>query len=427
MTAFIVVGLGWGDEGKGTVVDFVTRTNPVSLVVRFSGGCQAEHNVVTPDGRHHTFSQWGAGTLSPVPAPTLLSRHVIVDPDAMDIEGTRLQMAHVDDPYSMLTVDRRCLVTTPWHRMANVEREKQRDPKDRHGSCGRGIGEAARQDAQGLPVLRWYHLGNYDETRSLVAQHAQRLADEFGIRRSLEDEARWSANAVAFASRVNTGVDLEVLHQATMIGDIVFEGSQGVLLDENRGFHPHTTWSTVTDANAQHMLDQILFGDERVKIGVMRSYSVRHGFGPMPTFERIETEEHNGDDGPLRGAPRVGPLDLPLTKYAVDVLGGVDALAVTHMDKISQRSWRHCARYVDNAHLRVLDSTARKFRSIYTQAVVGTWLADRKPVIDTIDSKDAIPTIQSYLGAPVSLTSWGPRASDKTQRRALASGQHLVR
>jgi adenylosuccinate synthase len=119
-----VVDLGFGDAGKGTVVDWLCATRPVPAVIRFNGGAQAGHNVVTEDGRAHTFAQFGSGSLRGV--PTFLSRFMVVDPLALTAEADHLSTLGVPSPYSLLTVDRSALVATPYHRLANQARELAR-------------------------------------------------------------------------------------------------------------------------------------------------------------------------------------------------------------------------------------------------------------------------------------------------------------
>ncbi|NUP38314.1 MAG: adenylosuccinate synthetase, partial [Streptomyces sp.] len=140
-THTVVVDLGFGDAGKGATVDRLCRGGGVTAVVRFNGGAQAAHNVVTPDGRHHTFAQFGSGTLHGV--PTHLSRFTVVDPLALAAEADHLRGLGVPDPYGLLTVDREAPLATPYHAAANRLREQARGAA-RHGSCGMGVGEAAR-------------------------------------------------------------------------------------------------------------------------------------------------------------------------------------------------------------------------------------------------------------------------------------------
>lgn len=153
--AIIVVGLGFGDEAKGATVDHLARAIPdTTAVVRWSGGAQAAHNVVHGP-RHHTFRQFGSASLLGV--PTILRAPMMIDPTALEVEAEELRSIGVAAPFSLLTVDARSLVTTPYHVALNRAREQARG-EAAHGSCGMGVGEtvafalaAAGLDAGNLP------------------------------------------------------------------------------------------------------------------------------------------------------------------------------------------------------------------------------------------------------------------------------------
>lgn len=338
----IVVGLGFGDEGKGAVVDALCANGPVSAVVRFNGGAQAAHNVVV-GGRHHTFSQFGSGTLAGV--PTWLSRYVLVEPIALAAESRELEAIGVADPLSLLSADAGARLTTPFHVAANRAREDARGA-DRHGSCGKGIGETVWY---GLLAERGARPGEVVEDQRVLGEPgpAPTVGDCLNpreLRRSLDALARFYEpligagpsvdelvelyRAFADAVRITTGDEAARLADS---GRLVFEGAQGVLLDETYGFHPHTTWSTVTPKNARALLE----GRRARVLGVTRTYQTRHGAGPLPTEDQAVLarfpEAHNGT-GEYQGAWRAGHLDAVLLRYAVECCGGVDGLAVTHLD-----------------------------------------------------------------------------------------------
>ncbi|HEX7304253.1 adenylosuccinate synthetase [Lentzea sp.] len=336
----IVVGLGFGDEGKGAVVDALCADGPVSAVVRFNGGAQAAHNVVV-DGRHHTFSQFGSGTLAGV--PTWLSRFVLVEPIALATESRELEAIGVADPLSLLSVDAGALLTTPFHVAANRARENARGA-DRHGSCGKGIGETVWYG-----LLDGHKLGDVVEEQEVLGEPGPAptvgdCLDPRALRRKLDALARFYEpligagpevdglvelyRAFADAVRITTGDEAGRLADS---GRLVFEGAQGVLLDETYGFHPHTTWSTVVPRNARELLQ----GRSARVLGVTRTYQTRHGAGPLPTEDPAVLarfpERHNGT-GEFQGAWRAGHLDADLLRYSVDCCGGIDGLAVTHLD-----------------------------------------------------------------------------------------------
>src|SRR3954462_6632482 len=137
--AILVIDLAFGDCGKGTVVDFLTRHHAAHTVVRFNGGPQAGHNVVTPDGRHHTFSQFGSATFLPG-VRTVLSHFMLIEPYALLNEAAHLRSLGVSDALDRLMIHERCPVITPAHQAANRLRELARG-QDAHGTCGLGIGQ----------------------------------------------------------------------------------------------------------------------------------------------------------------------------------------------------------------------------------------------------------------------------------------------
>src|SRR5215813_11082770 len=121
LRAFIVVDLGFGDSGKGLLTDFLVRRTSAGLVVRFNGGAQAGHRVIAPDGRSHTFAQFGAGTLAG--GRTFLSRHVLVHPTALLREGAALEQSGVREVFSRIAISENARLITPFHQAANRLRE----------------------------------------------------------------------------------------------------------------------------------------------------------------------------------------------------------------------------------------------------------------------------------------------------------------
>ncbi|MGI5322014.1 adenylosuccinate synthetase [Actinomadura nitritigenes] len=404
----IVVDLGFGDAGKGTVVDHLCRTSPVTAVVRFNGGAQAAHNVVADDGRHHTFAQFGSGTFVPG-VRTHLSRFMLVDPLALAAEADHLRRLGVTDALDRLTVDRDALLTTPYHRAANRARERARGAA-RHGSCGMGIGETAS-----------YALAHDDAPRAgdcpSPARLRRRLAAvhdwyraSFPSGEDVPDVAACADAFTAFAERVRI-VGGGHLHGLLRSGDVVFEGAQGVLLDERHGFHPYTTWSTTTFANAETLLDEA--GAAAARLGVLRTYATRHGPGPFVTEDAALTaalpEPHNGT-GPWQGAFRAGHLDAVALRYALEVAGGADGLAVTHLDVAGARpDLRVCHAYA-TPDGRV-DRLPAGEGDLDRQAALTRRLTSARPVYAPLGRP--VGTIEDALGVPVVLTSHGPAASAK--------------
>ena len=362
-TATIVAGLGFGDEGKGTTVDFLVRKHKSKLVVRYNGGAQAGHNVVTEDGCHHCFSQWGSGTFAG--AKTYLSRYMLLNPIFALSEAKHLERRGVTDPLSLLLMEEGAFVTTPFHVAANRLRELSRafSSGGVHGSCGMGIGETVQDGlSQAEDRIQAWMLVDRHILRTRLKQCQERkraeLADlpldRTNEKTIIEQEILSDPKVVdetveayvAFANNVpvrsTAWLQSEMAQGKT--GHVIFEGAQGVLLDQDWGFHPHTTWSDCTFGNA---LD-LIHGDRRMgaqwsggkvkRLGVLRVYHTRHGEGPFPSadpaLDELSKDDHNVRRLSWQGSFRSGVFDLVLAQYALDVVGGCDGLVMTHLDKL---------------------------------------------------------------------------------------------
>lgn len=409
----IVVDLGFGDAGKGTVVDWLCADREVGAVVRFNGGAQAAHNVVTADGRHHTFAQFGSGALSAV--ATHLSRWMLVEPLALAAEAEHLAELGVGDAFDRLTVDGQALLTTPWHRAANRVRERARGA-GRHGSCGMGVGETAAY------ALAHPHqaptVGDCLRPRVLADKLtvlARRLEAELGpLDAPPVAEVVTVFGQFATAARVVDGGHLGGLLDR---GPVVFEGAQGVLLDEWAGFHPYTTWSTTTFGNAEALLAEHGHAGRGYRLGVVRTYTTRHGAGPLPAEDAVLAarlpEPHNGS-GLWQGAFRVGHFDAVAHRYAMAACGGADGLAVTHVDSARRARPSVCEAYrlgghaIDRLPVDGIGDLGRQERLAGVLSRVEPVL---RPGPDDADEWPAL--VGKELGAPVVLASYGPTAADK--------------
>lgn len=415
----IVVDLGYGDAGKGSVVDWLARTRPVHTVVRYNGGAQAAHNVITPDGRHHTFSQFGSASFVPG-VRTHLSRFMLVEPIALAAEARHLGSVGVIDGLERLSASGDALVTTPFHRMANRAREIARGA-DRHGSCGVGVGETMRLslDHPDAGALRVSDLGTpraIDRLRSI----RDLLVDELGSA-VLDGVPRVDDLAAlyrAFVSRVRVVDDASAIRRASHRGEIVFEGAQGVLLDEWRGFHPYTTWSTTTTDNALVLAAEAGLADVE-RLGVVRAYQTRHGAGPFVTEDpalAARLPEWHNETGNWQGAFRVGHLDLVALDYALQVTGGVDSLAVTHLDRIDAADARVCRHYVLGDGRLVTRLRPGPWQDLVHQERMTSMLLEAVPVLDAPAGPwDTL--LERETGVPVIMRSYGPSALDKQASR----------
>lgn len=456
----MVAGLGFGDEGKGTTIDWLARAGARdTLVVRYNGGAQAAHNVVVAAGsttaaRHHTFAQFGSATFSG--AATLLSRYMLVNPVALAAEARHLESVGVENPLARLCIEEGALVTTPIHVAMNRLREMAR--AGRHGSCGMGIGETMEEALllEGDDVLRVRDLAHPNLTRAKLFALRERKLE---LARSLVGGSPSDAQLRELAIVEDTSVVERCLthHDALLrsvaivdgtflagalrrSGQVLFEGAQGVLLDQDFGFQPHTTWTNITFDNACALLADAGFTGPVTKIGILRAYTTRHGAGPFVTedarWDVVSSHDHNRS-GEWQGSFRSGALDLVATRYALDVLGphGVDALVMTNLDRLAfapamgaRDTVPVCTAYEGGAGSNAFFDTSKgngggridRIRvqrpfSLDHQSRLTDALAGVGPAYESVPRRGYAEAIASRLGVRLAAVSTGPTAADKRE------------
>jgi len=418
MKAIITVGLGFGDEGKGATVDYLTRSLDAELVVRYCGGAQAGHNVELADGRRHTFSQFGAGTFAG--AKTYLGPRMIISPATMLPEARHLRELGVADPFSRLSVHPDCLVSTSYHVWMNQLRELSRG-KRRHGSCGLGIGEARHY---------WLHYG-MDAVFASDLKDQRKLQSKLTLMRErflleVQDLPHIDKDLCVMLHDTTPGIEADLLQHCSrdlILASLlpkcrvaIFEGAQGILLDEWYGFHPYTTWSTVTPLHALELIETVDITDVTV-LGITRAYSTRHGAGPFPTECLRMTEQlvdHGNPGNDWQGSIRSGPLDLVLLKYAADICQ-IDALVVNCLDQLPENP-RICSTYADAEQIEIPTS-------LNEQAALTKRLESAVPRFRETTAHGLFETLNEV--APVEIISNGP-ASDDRQRTASWTSNRIV-
>jgi adenylosuccinate synthase len=456
---FVIAGLGYGDEGKGTVTDYLARKHNVRSVVRYNGGPQAGHNVVTPGGLFHCFAQFGSGALIPG-VKTFLSRYMLINPIAIEVENEVLQEKGINDALDRLIIDKKCPVITPFNIIINRMLEASRG-KARHGSCGKGIRQTVTdQEQYGDMILVARDLINKKITQQKLnffwqvkVDLAEQIAEEHPSNKKLKEYLKELMNIDIdllaeryrrFASMVQIGGD-GTLSEILEEGNVIFEGAQGVLLDMDFGFWPYVTSTKTTFANAEELIAESNHDSKVTKIGILRAYGTRHGPGPFVTEDRemIETVPscHNGTNewqGPLR----VGAFDLVTTRYGIDVVGGIDYLFLTNLDRLSGLNQLNvCTAYkhpniktdvIDHYfHLNTKETKIREIKPLVKQGLVPNdqitkLLNECKPVYHTqegygFDPREKIPSgMRNYISflekeadVRIATISVGPTTADK--------------
>lgn len=328
MIARVVIGANFGDEGKGLVTDYLCSQG-AGIVVRFNAGAQAGHTVVTPDKERHVFHHVGSGALCEV--PTFLSQFFVCNPILFfqELEKLRALGFHPE-----VYAHPECLITTFGDMLINQAKENKRGSK-RHGSCGIGFHETIVRS--NLPELKITMSDLWNGSKRLEAQLAEICGKyaEFRVGESIEVPPKAMAMFLECCNEFANYVQPLGIHQCK---DPVFEGAQGLLLDQgNKEFFPHVTHSNTGMTNVEILCAQAGIQKKEIYY-VSRTYLTRHGAGPLPgETDALEFEDETNKENPFQGKLRFAPLQSDALKRRIAEDAGANPykLVLTHCDQKS--------------------------------------------------------------------------------------------
>jgi adenylosuccinate synthase len=342
-----VIGLGFGDEGKGVVTEYLASQDPENtVVVRFSGGQQAGHKVCKGEVEH-IFSNFGSGTLSG--CPTYWSEFCTFDPVGFSNEYKVLREKGVS-PRIYIHPD--CAVTTPYDVAAN-----RRGKEVKHGTTGTGFFQTKNRHFADEVELTVFDLL---DLRQEVALKLGFIKEYYKTDVEEEHLDAFYRGVHSVKRLVAQGIIL-VTHVIPAYQHKVFEGSQGLMLHEHIGTMPHCTPSDVTPYPIiHHELDEILL--------VTRCYQTRHGNGPMTNeeypVELVNTERETNVSHEYQGEFRKSVLDLDQLIHAKrlgidDIIGGTTkvGLVVTCMDQMEE----YRVSWINHGHFVQQNKNAEEF------------------------------------------------------------------
>ena len=351
---YIVKGLLYGDEGKGSIVDYLTLGG--GEIVK-EGGPQAAHHVVNTDGMLHRSEQMGSGIFNKG-VKTFCSKNMFVFPQNLIRENLKLNEANVYDGMTRMLIDSRCPVVTPLHQMIGRLTEISRG-KNKRGSTGMGVGQAVRdklankntvitmEDVYNSPILEDKLLRLYAEkielSESIVENNPnnKELLEMYKYYVSFHPKHilnSYNSFTKGYPNIIMYNGDNHLEEIVKSNNNIVFEGSQGALLDPHFGFKPYVSPVKNTFDMSEELISNKVSKSNIKRMGVLRAYSTRHGAGPFVTYDKYLTnlipDKYNATNT-WQGVFKIGWFDLLAVRYGLAV-NNADSIAITNLDRLSE-------------------------------------------------------------------------------------------
>jgi len=407
----VVLGLQWGDEGKGKIVDVLAGRYPA--VARFQGGPNAGHSLHF-DGKSFVVRSIPSGIFREG-STNIIGSGVVLDPITLREECGNVEKMNIN-PKEKLFISKKANLILPTHRLLDAAYEAAAG-KGKIGSTLKGIGPAYTDkiSRHGLRVGDILAPDFKERFEKLKARHIQLLSDLHFECDPAKDEAEWMS-AIEFLKGFNL-IDCEYFVNKWLEDKpMLAEGAQGSMLDIDYGSYPFVTSSSTTVGGVCTGL-----GVAPSKIGhvygIFKAYCTRVGSGPFPTELFDETGERlrqvGHEFGAVTGRPRrCGWLDLVALKYTV-MIDGVTDLIMMKSDCLDDfETIKVCTSYkVDGKETdQVPFDIAAKIEPVYTE--FPGWKKDltgvRKESGLPQEFKNYIKFMEDYLGVPISIISRGP-------------------
>ena len=426
MSAFIVLGAQWGDEGKGKMTDYLAEE--AQVVVRYQGGNNAGHTVEVGD-RQYKLHLIPSGILYDDKV-NVIGNGVVVDPKALFEEIDYLENEGVKITPEKLIISDRANLIMPYHKVLDKVKEKARGKND-IGTTGKGIGPCYTDKFErcGIRVCDLMHEDIFEaklrenvETKNLYLTkvYGEEALDVEAILKEFNEYAKKIKPFVKDTS-------VEVYNSIKAGKDVLFEGAQGMLLDIDYGTYPYVTSSNST---AGGVSNGVGIGPNQITnaVGIAKAYTTRVGKGPFPTELLNETGDWIREKGHEYGVTtgrsrRCGWLDLVIVKSATRV-SGLTSLAVTKIDTLAGLDKiKVCVGYKFNGEIidyfpASLEDLA-KCEPVYEE--FDGWdesVADARSYDELPENaKKYLKRIEEFTETKVSIVSVGPKR-DQTMRIA---------
>lgn len=413
-----VVGLQWGDEGKGKVVDILAEKS--DIVVRYSGGANAGHTVVVGDSKF-ALHLLPSGSIRPN-TTCVIANGVVVDPEVL-VNGIE-QLAQKDIFLNgRLFISENVHIVLDYHKKEDQLREESLG-KNKLGTTIRGIGPCYADKVGRSFAVRMADLRELDKLkdrlRKIVEYKNKVFGAVYGAQPLNADEIFEKCKSYADRLLPFIADTTEYLHNAIVLGkSILFEGAQGSLLDLDHGTFPFVTSSNSSSLGmpagcgvpAKHV---------NKFIGVVKAYTTRVGAGPFPTEQDNETGQYIRDKGneygTTTGRPRrCGWFDAVAVSYSVTI-GSIDSVAMMHLDTLAGlKELKICKAYKINGSQTTFfpSNTDKLSKANAVYETMPGWDEDLSNVNDfhdlPVNAQNYVCRIEELIHRPITVIGVGPK------------------